>query len=86
MQKKVKKKMSKNIHVVYDTEAKNWLVKQENRIDMVKTARLKADAVKLGRAWAKEEKCELVIHNKNGKISDKDSYGNDPKSSVDKVH
>ncbi len=86
MRKKVKKKMSKNIHVVYDAEAKNWSVKQEGCIEMEKSAKLKADAVKLGRAWAKEEKVELVIHNRNGKISDKDSFGNDPKSSVDKVH
>ncbi|MBK9334112.1 MAG: DUF2188 domain-containing protein [Ignavibacteria bacterium] len=28
---------------------------------------------------------ELVIHNRDGKISDKDSYGNDPFPERDKV-
>lgn len=37
------------------------------------------DAVSAGRARAKEEKCELVIHGKDGKIKRKISYGNDPK-------
>ena len=33
---------------------------------------------------AKKLKVEHVIHNKDGKISDKDSYGNDPFPPKDK--
>jgi len=36
------------------------------------------------REIAKNQKTELVIHNRDGKISDKDSYGNDPFPPKDK--
>ena len=35
----------------------------------------------IGRAYAKEEKSELVIKGQDGKIQSKDSHGHDPKSS-----
>ncbi len=35
---------------------------------------------------AKKKKVEHVIHNKDGKISDKDSYGNDPFPPRDTIH
>jgi len=34
----------------------------------------------------KHQKSEVVIHNKNGRISDKDSYGNDSCPPKDKKH
>lgn len=38
----------------------------------------KLPAVDYARDLAKKQEAELVIHNKDGKISQKDSYGNDP--------
>jgi len=35
---------------------------------------------------AKENKSEVVIHGRDGKIRDKDSYGNDPNPPQDKKH
>ena len=35
---------------------------------------------------AKEEKSEVVIHGTDGKIRDKDSYGNDPNPPKNKKH
>lgn len=35
-------------------------------------------AIQLGRARAKLEQSELVIHGRDGRIRQKDSYGNDP--------
>lgn len=40
------------------------------------------DAVKI----AKHQKSEVVIHGRDGKIRDKDSYGNDPHPPKDKKH
>lgn len=40
--------------------------------------RLKRDAVIAGRALARYLHAELVIHNRNGRIAERDSYGNDP--------
>ena len=37
-----------------------------------------ADAIKIARDIAKNQQSEVVIHNKQGKIRDKDSYGKDP--------
>ncbi|MGN7359957.1 DUF2188 domain-containing protein [Paenibacillus sp. SAF-054] len=38
----------------------------------------KAEAQKLGRLAALEDKTEHVIHNRDGRISESNSYGNDP--------
>ncbi|WP_393965729.1 DUF2188 domain-containing protein [Exiguobacterium sp. S22-S28] len=36
------------------------------------------EAIAAGRKIAKNQQVELIIHNKEGQIRDKDSYGNDP--------
>lgn len=36
------------------------------------------EAIAAGREIAKKQQVELIIHNKEGQIRDKDSYGNDP--------
>lgn len=41
---------------------------------------LKKDAVDKARELSSKAKSELVIHNKNGRISIKNSHGNDPRS------
>jgi hypothetical protein len=38
----------------------------------------KADAITAGRCYAKREHVEHTIHNRNGQIAEKNSYGNDP--------
>jgi Uncharacterized protein conserved in bacteria (DUF2188) len=40
----------------------------------------KEDAVAAGRARAKQDTTEHVIHNQDGTISERSSYGNDPAS------
>lgn len=37
-----------------------------------------AAAVDTGRATARREQTEILIHGRDGKIRDRDSYGNDP--------
>ena len=39
----------------------------------------KSDAVARGRELAKSKKTELLVKNENGRIAQKDSYGNDPR-------
>lgn len=46
----------------------------------------KAEPIERAGKIAKNQKTELVIHNRDGKISDKDSYRNDPFPAGDKVH
>jgi hypothetical protein len=45
----------------------------------------KAEAVELGRKLCIKEGAELVIHGKDGRIQNSNSYGNDPHPPKDKV-
>lgn len=45
----------------------------------------KQSAIDAGRVISKNQKTELVIHNKNGRISGSDSHGNDPCPPIDRT-
>jgi hypothetical protein len=66
---------NKNVHIV---PAKGWGVKREGNKRNTFITLTKNQAIDIGRKIAKDEKLELIIHNSDGKISDKDSFGNDP--------
>ena len=61
-----------------------WQVKGEGNSKPSNVTVTKIDAVKIGKEIAKNQKTELVIHNLDGKISNKDSFGNDPCPPKDK--
>lgn len=67
----------KDVHVVFNKKDKVWQIKHaKNVLDKYRTQKEAfANAVK----YAKKQKLELSVHNKNGKIKIKNSYGNDPK-------
>lgn len=77
-------KKGKNQHVI-PTEI-GWAVKGERNLRVTKRTETKDDAIVKAREIAKKQKTELVIHNRDGKISDKDSFGNDPHPPNDKKH
>lgn len=54
-----------------------WSVVGAGNSKATKHTTTKKEAVDLARDIAKNQKSELVIHGKDGKIQDKDSYGND---------
>ncbi|WP_418378220.1 DUF2188 domain-containing protein [Acidaminococcus sp.] len=68
--------MDKTQHVVPHNG--NWAVKGEHNAKVTKTFSRKSDATDFGRKIARNQESELVIHNRNGQISHKDSHGNDP--------
>lgn len=72
-----------DIHIVPNPEG-GWLVKEEGNKEPLASTKTKKEADKIGRPIARERKVELVIHNKDGKIADSDSFGNDPKKVKDK--
>jgi len=76
--------MAKKIHVVPHKDG--WATKREGSDRASKIFDKKSDAVDSGRKSAKEDKTELVIHKKDGKIHDSDSFGNDPNPPKDKKH
>lgn len=72
----------KNQHVVH--RPGGWAVRGEgNTKDTVKTE-TKREAIEAAREIAKNNGAEVVIHGKDGKIQDKDSYGRDPNPPKDR--
>ena len=72
------------IHVV--PRETRWAVKRENTSRASNVATTKAEAYGIAREYAKKCNGEVVLHNKNGKISNPNSFGNDPCPPKDKKH
>lgn len=68
--------MPKNQHVVKRPEG--WAVRGERNSKDTSHHRTQEEARKAAREIAKNQGSEVVIHRPNGRIRDKDSYGNDP--------
>ncbi len=75
---------SKNQHVVPNNG--NWAVKGEGNSKATSIHQTKASAIIAAKEIAKNQKSELVIHGRNGRIQDKDSFGNDPFPPKDNKH
>lgn len=70
--------MRKNQHVVPNESG--WAIKGAGNIRATKILPTQKQAIDVARGIAKNQQSELVIHNKKGKIRDKDSFGNDPRN------
>jgi hypothetical protein len=68
--------MGKNIHIV--PNGNRWAVKAEGVSRPLSTHRTKSLADQSARPEARKQQAELVIHGRDGRIQDKDSFGNDP--------
>lgn len=69
--------MSKNQHVTRHTDG-GWQVKGAGNMRATVRTKTKSQAIDIARDIARNQHSELVIHNMNGRISAKHSYGNDP--------
>lgn len=78
--------MAKNIHTVYNSGREMWETKKEGQVKPIASSHTKAVAEEKSVREAKRAEVEHVIHNKDGKISDKDSYGKDPNPPKDLKH
>ena len=67
-----------NVHTV--PHQGGWANKVEGKKRVSNTASTKAAAAQKGRVMAKKNKSEHLIHNKDGSIGKKNSYGGDPRS------
>lgn len=65
----------KNIHTTYRKNEDKWAVKKEGNKKASGLYDTKKEAEIEAKKLAQKEKSESVIHDKDGKISDKDSYG-----------
>lgn len=78
--------MKKNIHVTHRKEEKKWAVKGEGDKKASGLYDTQGEAIEAGREIAQNNKSELVIHDRQNRIRDKDSYGNDPNPPRDTKH
>lgn len=69
--------MPKSIHST--PLGKKWVVKKSNQDKPVSTHWTQVKAIEAGRTEAKQLHVEHVIHGRDGKIREKNSYGIDPK-------
>ena len=76
--------MRKNVHVV--PREGQWAVKKEGNQRATSIHRTQSNAIDTAREAARAEKSELVIHDRNGRIRNKNSYGNDPFPPRDTKH
>ncbi len=77
--------MGKNQHVTKHSGG-GWQVKGAGNGKATVVTDTQTQAIKAAIPIAKNNKSEVVIHGINGKIRDKDSYGNDPVSIKDTKH
>lgn len=63
-------------HVV--PESGKWAVRKAGSSKASKTFDTQAEAIRSARSIARNQKTELYIHGRDGKIRQRDSYGLDP--------
>lgn len=68
--------MGKNQHVT--PKDGMWQVKGAGNSKATSTHQTQQQAIDAAKGIAKNQKSELFIHNREGQIRDRNSYGNDP--------
>lgn len=67
--------MKKNIHIIPHNG--DWAIKKEGNERATKVLSTQKEAIEIGKNIAKDNASELLIHGQNGRIREKNSYGND---------
>jgi hypothetical protein len=67
------------IHVVH--KGGKWAVQQQGQASSpLSTHSTREEAVGAGKAIARQQKTELIVHRENGTIGERDSYGNESRA------
>lgn len=74
----------KNQHVV--PKGNQWAVKGAGNQKPTKVTDTQKQAIEAAKTIAKNQGSDVVIHGQDGKIRDRDSYGNDPNPPTDTKH
>lgn len=73
-----------NQHVV--PHGDDWAVRREGSDRVGSVHDTQRDAIEVARQRAIRDRGEVVIHDRHGRIRDRDSYGNDPFPPRDRKH
>ncbi len=76
--------MAKNQHVVPHNG--KWAIKSDGSQRASKVVGTQKEAIEVARRIARNQGSDVVIHGRDGKIRDKDSYGSDPFPPRDLIH
>lgn len=68
--------MGKNQHIV--KRPNGWAVIGAGNEKATKIVKKQEDAIEIGKQIAQNQHSELFVHDKNGKIRKRDSFGSDP--------
>jgi hypothetical protein len=68
----------KNVHVT--PHGDKWAVMREGNKRASSLHNTQKEAEKAGRQAARKDKTEFFLHNRQGEIRQRDSYGSDPRS------
>jgi uncharacterized protein (UPF0262 family) len=68
--------MNKNQHIVKHNDG--WAIRGAGNNKVTKVCKTQKQAIDLGKEICKNQQSELLIHGLDGKIREKNSYGNDP--------
>lgn len=74
----------KDIHVV--PHEGGWATRREGADRVGSRHDTQVDAIDAARGRAIRDRTEVVIHGRDGRIRDSDSYGNDPNPPRDRKH
>lgn len=67
--------MGKNQHVVKHPDG--WAIKGAGNVRATKVVETQTEAIQIAREIAINQESELLIHGRNGRIREKNSFGND---------
>ena len=76
--------MAKTTQHIVKNSSGGWAVKKGGSSRATKVYSTQKEAIDHGRIIAKSQKAEFYIHGRDGKIREKDSYGNAPYPPKDK--
>lgn len=74
-----------DVHVVPHTDG-GWATRKDGAKRAGSRHETQQDAIRRGRDQARQEGAELIIHRRDGRIRDSDSYGPDPHPPKDRKH
>ncbi|MBQ9517211.1 MAG: DUF2188 domain-containing protein [Eubacterium sp.] len=70
--------MSRDEHHVVPNPNGGWDIKRNGSNRASAHTEIKKDAINKARIISRNQNTELIVHNKDGKIANPDSHGNDP--------
>ncbi|WP_320018934.1 DUF2188 domain-containing protein [Labilibaculum manganireducens] len=68
--------MKRNVHVT--PKDGKWAVKSAGSSKPAKVTTTQSEAINIAKNMAKSRESELLVHGRNGRIRQKNSYGKDP--------